>query len=191
MAFSSRTLLNLQRLARVVKKESQIAISIRNAGGISDLLRRTAIESHNSAIIDAYNNFLVSLTEQDKTELAIYNVPALSESSSVIRTAESNENKAAKQDRALSYDRRQRTVHVDHDRRKKPVMYRGTAIKTDRRQQDRSYPAPDRRGRGLSQNESQDKNKEMETQQGVDGQAESKKKKSVRMYRGKPISDND
>ncbi len=183
MGFSSRTLLNLQRLSRVVKKESQIAISIRNAGGISDLLRRAAIENHNPAIIDAYNNFVAILTEQDKSELTIYNVPELSGSSSVIRTAESNDNKASSQHRTRSYDRRQRAIHVGHDRRKKATTYRGVTSKLDRRQNNLPYSGPDRRGRGESQN--LDENKSTHTKSGEP------KGKRTGMYRGQKIDFDD
>ncbi|MBL1320984.1 MAG: hypothetical protein COA63_007990 [Methylophaga sp.] len=185
MGFSSGTLLNLQRLARVVKKESQITVSIRNGKGISDLLGHTVLESQTPAIIAAHNALVAKLTEQDKAELAIYNVPAFLESASVIGTAKSNEIKDPSQDRKMSYDRRQRSVHVGYDRRKKATTYRGVTSKVDRRQEDLPYSGPDRRGRGESQNKNLDENKT------THNKSDEPKGTRTGMYRGQKIDYDD
>ncbi len=154
MEFSSKTLLNLQRLARIVKKELKLSIHINTEQGIGDLLRSAASESQNMAVASQYNEFIAGLEEKDRLELASYNVElALSRNDDSKIVTPSNTRQ--KKNSASNYDRRQRNIHIDHDRRKKAVLYRGVLANTDRRQQNLPYEGPDRRGTGVH-NQSED-----------------------------------
>lgn len=183
MAFSSRSLLNLQRLSRVVKKELQLTVSIGTREGIGELLRRAVLENHSLAIIEAQNAFVSGLSEQDRAELTLYNVPIkfeLTSAVSAVKSPELNSNAEEKKNGTIVHDRRQRNVKVARDRRKKPVIYRGTVIKVeDRRKKALLFAGSERRGNGMGEGN------------GTIEKVETKKKKPLKMYRGQPIRDDD
>ncbi len=144
MEFSAQSILYLQRLARIVKKELNMTVSISRYSSITDLVRRALSEQDNKAVIEARTQFLLTLSESEKQELATI-VP--------MHTIEPDVQAQPK--RATSYDRRQRHVHIDHDRRRKSTVYRGNTVVYDRRQQDIPFEGEDRRGKGIHQGGSQ------------------------------------
>ena len=74
MNFSSTSLLKIQRLARVVKKELRSPMRIKYKEEIGSLLRRAGSEKRNVNILEAYNDFISTLTEEERVELIACNV---------------------------------------------------------------------------------------------------------------------
>ncbi len=144
MEFSAQSILYLQRLARIVKKELNMTVSISRYSGITDLVRRALSEQDNKAVIEARTQFLLTLSESEKQELA-----------TIVPMDTIEPDVQAQPKRTTSYDRRQRHVHIDHDRRRKSTVYRGNTVVYDRRQQDIPFEGEDRRGKGIHQGGSQ------------------------------------
>jgi hypothetical protein len=207
MNFSAQSLLQLQRLARVVKKELQMSVSIARKEGISELLRYAASENYNVPVFAAYNEFIASLTEQDRKELATYKVSIMADP--VNHDSGSSISKNDKSDTPDQTDRRQVNFPVERDRRKKEQYYRGVLATNDRRKQHEVYHGKDKRIQAWrndnkastdihqSHDQSELEGQHADRGMAVDEESGQPKprsetiKKSNRMYRGQPVFDDD
>ncbi len=197
---SAKTLIQLQRLARVVKKVTHTSVSLARKGGMSALLSMAYQQRTHPDIKPVYDAFLNSLNVKERQWVGQI-LPDIFAQSPDDDTISYSDNKAR-------YERRQRDIPVKHDRRK-GIFYRGAWLYEDRRQEQRPFKGKDRRGTGeaslskvkvIRADAQADENETAITYRGVraplahekqEPRKSSQKKKSTRMYRGVEIKDEE
>lgn len=70
MAYSTTTLVKLQRLARAAKKELNLVTQLSSESGIAALMTRVSTEHSNNTIVVLFEDFKATLTAEDKVMLS-------------------------------------------------------------------------------------------------------------------------